>query len=71
MLGRKRALWLAAAISVLTFMTVSSATGATRERPCNGSADLCGRTLDQVTLPGTHNSMSNAEYDWLLPNQQY
>lgn len=69
--GRKRALWLAAAISVLTFMTVSSATGATRERPCNGSADLCGRTLDQVTLPGTHNSMSNAEYDWLLPNQQY
>lgn len=71
MLGRKRALWLAAAIGVLTFLTVSSATGATRERPCNGSADLCGRTLDQVTLPGTHNSMSNAEYGWTIPNQGY
>ncbi|MCB0856993.1 MAG: hypothetical protein KDB57_02610 [Solirubrobacterales bacterium] len=71
MLGRKRALWLAAAISVLTFMTVSSATGATRERPCNGSSDLCGRTLDQVTLPGTHDSMSNAEYGWGLANQSY
>ncbi len=71
MLGRKKALWLAAAISVLTFMTVQSATGAPRERPCNGSVELCERTLDQVVLPGTHNSMSNAEYGWAIPNQGY
>ncbi len=37
----------------------------TAERPCNGSVELCGRTLDQVVLPGTHNSMNAAE-----PNQR-
>lgn len=71
MLGRKSLLWLAAAISVLTLTTVATASGATRERPCNGSVDLCGKTLDQVVLPGTHNSMSNEEYGWLIPNQHY
>lgn len=71
MLGRKSGLWLATAISVLTFATVATAAGATRERPCNGSVALCGKSLDQVVLPGTHNSMSNEEYGWLLPNQHY
>jgi len=69
MLGRKSALWLATAISVLTFATV--ATSASAEEPCNGAVELCGRTLDQVVLPGTHNSMSNEEYGWKLPNQHY
>ena len=72
MIGRKSALWLAAAaISVLTLATVQTANGATRERPCNGSVELCSRTLDQVVLPGTHNSMSNEEYGWSLANQHY
>ncbi|MBN8869292.1 MAG: hypothetical protein J0H66_05370 [Solirubrobacterales bacterium] len=71
MLGRKSLLWLAAAISVLTLTTVATANGATRERPCNGSVDLCSKTLDQVVLPGTHNSMSNEEYKWAIPNQHY
>ena len=72
MIGRKSALWLAAAaISVLAFANVQTANGATRERPCNGSVELCSRTLDQVVLPGTHNSMSNEEYCWSLPNQHY
>ena len=71
MLGRKSLLWFAAAISVLTFTTVATANAASRERPCNGSVDLCSRTFDQVTLPGTHNSMSNEEYGWLIPNQHY
>ena len=71
MTGRKCALWLAAAISVLTFATAATANGATRERPCNGAVELCSKTLDQVVLPGTHNSMSNEEYGWILPNQHY
>lgn len=71
MIGRKSALWLAAAFSVLTFAIASTASGATRERPCNGSVDLCSRSFDQVVLPGTHNSMSNEEYDWIIPNQHY
>jgi hypothetical protein len=41
------------------------------ETGCNGQEVLCDRPLDQVTLAGTHNSMSNAEAGWLAPNQQY
>ena len=40
-------------------------------RLCNGAAPLCDRPFDQVTLPATHNSMSNAEEGWLIPNQTY
>ena len=50
----------------------------TRARPpgppaaCNGYAELCGKRLDEVTFPGTHNSMSAAEEPgWFLPNQRY
>lgn len=38
---------------------------------CNGHVALCDRPLDQVTLPGTHNSMSNADAGWGFPNQQH
>jgi len=69
MIGRKSALWLAAAISVLAVTTGTAA--AADEQPCNGAVELCSRTLDQVVLPGTHNSMSNEEYGWALPNQHY
>jgi hypothetical protein len=40
-------------------------------RRCNGSVALCDRPFDQVTLPSTHNSMSNADAGWLIPNQQH
>jgi len=40
-------------------------------QPCNGDPALCGRSLDQVTLPGTHNSMSNADAGWLVPDQHH
>ncbi|MDQ3632318.1 MAG: hypothetical protein M3417_13825, partial [Actinomycetota bacterium] len=37
---------------------------------CNGLPDLCDRRLDQVVLPGTHNSMSAADRPgWLFANQ--
>lgn len=38
-------------------------------RACNGHAELCGRRLDEVALPATHNSMSSLDEGWLLPNQ--
>src|SRR6185295_9322613 len=40
-------------------------------QPCNGHVELCGRRFDQVSLPCTHNSMSNAFDRWVAPNQQF
>jgi len=38
---------------------------------CNGAAELCGRRVDQVVFPGTHNSMSTTEVsDWMFPQQE-
>lgn len=37
---------------------------------CNGLAELCDRRLDEVVLPGTHNSMSAADRPgWFFANQ--
>lgn len=44
---------------------------ATESTGCNGHDVLCDRRLDEVTLPGTHNSMSNADAGWVFPNQQH
>jgi hypothetical protein len=38
---------------------------------CNGHAALCDLRLDEVTLAGTHNSMSNADDGWWVPNQRH
>ncbi len=38
---------------------------------CNGHDELCDRPLDTVTFAGTHNSMSNADAGWKIPNQQH
>lgn len=40
-------------------------------RQCNGHEALCERAFDEVAYPVTHNSMSNAEADWVLPNQNF
>lgn len=40
-------------------------------RACNGHPRLCDRPLAEITLPGTHNSMSNAEAGWMAPNQPH
>jgi hypothetical protein len=66
-IGRAR-LAVACAIAV-AFATAAPAAGAAL-RPCNGDPSLCGRTLDRVVLPATHNSMSNAAAGWAIPNQQ-
>jgi hypothetical protein len=39
--------------------------------PCNGSEELCDRRYDQVAFATTHNSMSNADDDWLNPNHRH
>jgi hypothetical protein len=39
---------------------------------CNGAAELCDRRLNEVTFPGTHNSMSAADdRGWLIANQRH
>jgi hypothetical protein len=38
---------------------------------CNGAPELCGRRLDEVVFPATHNAMSAADIpDWLFPQQE-
>lgn len=67
------ALVIAAGVSGVMLFSRSEAAATTRlygiDR-CNGYAELCGRRLDGVVFPGTHNSMSAAEIrDWMFPNQ--
>lgn len=65
------ALFLASLLPLLALSTpaVASASSASGPvKPCNGSVELCPRTLDQVVLPGSHNSMSAEELGWNLPN---
>ena len=39
---------------------------------CNGSPKLCDRRLNEITFPGTHNSMSAADdRGWLFTNQRH
>ena len=39
---------------------------------CNGSAVLCGRTVNAVVFPGAHNAMSNAEIPgWMFPHHEH
>ena len=38
---------------------------------CNGAPELCGRRVDEVVFPGSHNAMSSADVaDWLFPQQE-
>jgi hypothetical protein len=38
---------------------------------CNGAPELCGRPLNEVVFPATHNSMSAGDIpNWLFPNQE-
>ncbi|HST40275.1 MAG TPA: hypothetical protein VLK58_12235 [Conexibacter sp.] len=39
---------------------------------CNGSVELCGRRLNEVVFPSTHNSYAASdEPGWLFPNQRH
>lgn len=60
---------LALALLATAATAVSTAEAKTVPR-CNGETTLCGRTLDQVVLPSTHNSMSAVSLGFALQNQQ-
>lgn len=40
-------------------------------RACNGHPELCDRPFSQVSFATSHNAMSNADDDWLFPNQPH
>jgi hypothetical protein len=44
--------------------TGAATTAAPKGGPCNGHAELCGRSLPEVALPATHNSMSAPLPGW-------
>ncbi len=51
---------------IIRSRAASSARAASIQR-CNGHAELCGKRLDEVVFPSTHNSMSAArEKGWLF-----
>jgi hypothetical protein len=60
---------VAAAIVALSVVVVADDSG-TPAAPsgCNGSDELCDRTIDTITFPATHNSMAAADYPgWVFP----
>jgi hypothetical protein len=73
------ALFAAALIAVAVAIFVGSGgttTAAPAKGPCNGHEELCGRRLDRVVLPATHNAMSapapgkySSQQDAPIPNQ--
>lgn len=60
-----------AALPLLLASACGPTPKAAEPRHCNGSAYLCDRPFDEVSLPATHNSMSNADDGWDIPNQQH
>lgn len=57
--------------ALLGLGTNDSETPRLRVDTCNGSVELCDRSLDQVAFAGTHNSMSAATYDnWFFAQQE-
>ena len=81
--GRARIGWrrpvvaaLAAAGAIAAVIVIVGLVGGPGEqavdvRACNGEAALCDRSIDQVSFPSTHNSMSAADQgDWLFAQQE-
>lgn len=80
---RRRGAQVVRAVAVGGLMTalmgavIGLAVASSRPKPalvdvtkCNGGAALCGLRLDEVTIPGTHNSMAAAdEPGWLFAGQ--
>jgi hypothetical protein len=72
--GRMLAVLALAGALVAAIAWVGRAPAAASRPPsnaCNGALELCGRRLDEVVFPGSHNAMSAADItDWLFPQQQ-
>ncbi|HEU4974189.1 MAG TPA: hypothetical protein VFT50_03815 [Baekduia sp.] len=65
-----------AILALAGLASLAVATDHTGDRPpvlttgCDGARELCGRRLDRVVFPATHNSMSSPQDDFLLANQE-
>ena len=62
---------LAFGVMLLLPTAAASAKSSPGQIACNGSSGLCERKLNDVVLPGSHNSMSAKELEWFNPNQTY
>jgi len=62
------ALLLALVVAGVAVGTTTS--GAAEVRACNGRAELCDRTLGQVSFATTHNSMASTANGFVPPNQR-
>jgi hypothetical protein len=49
----------------------AGAAGAALPTKCNGHEELCDRRFNEVAFPATHNSMSNSDDKWGIPNQTH
>lgn len=78
---RKNAIGIAVVLSIFPGLIACGSSSGTSHGPhaqtsvptsCNGAASLCGRRLDEVVFPGTHNSFAaSAEPGWHFANQRY
>jgi hypothetical protein len=55
---------------LVTTRGAAKAAQASEEQVCNGKKSLCDLRIDQVTFPGSHNSMSSANYPGFLFAEQ-
>jgi hypothetical protein len=55
---------------LLTTRGAAKEAQASEEQTCNGKKSLCDLRLDQITFPGSHNSMSSANYPGFLFAEQ-
>ncbi|MFM9150013.1 MAG: hypothetical protein ACKORA_06000, partial [Solirubrobacterales bacterium] len=71
-LSRSVATATVALLALLGLAAAGPTSGARAEtpRPCNGSSDLCRKTLGQTVVAATHNSMSASDLGWVGPNQK-
>lgn len=61
---------LVVGFSVVNFNSAKAAAESAAARSCLGREDWCDLRLDEVTLPGSHNSMSSPGYaGWLFAEQ--
>jgi hypothetical protein len=60
---------IAAAIAVFVGSGGTTTAAPANNGPCNGSAALCERPMDQVVLPATHNAMSVPLPGWYSAEQ--
>lgn len=58
----------AAVVTLTTSPGVVAAVAQGDPRACNGSISLCGRRVDQVVFPSSHNAMGNAAAGFLNAN---